>query len=359
MLQLSIEVATYLMDKEATPRQRAGYRPDFRLGDTCVEVKSDLHSFRNLRAALVQLAYYVAGAPQESAILVLTNPRIANSTLTDEWERLEQTLHPKILGRLALAVRRKEGISIIGGKSPKGLSDQLPKYVDQEARSKPYRAPQSSDAILLVLLNEWLQRNGPMTAQWLIQAVGCSYPTAAKVLRRLQHGIKRFSDRRFQLWGFPTEEWQRVVANRERAHPTVYYTDRSRQRRIAESLLRRASGLDRNDIAVSGVIAANHYYPEFDLRGMPRLDLTLHSPDGRADLTFVESLDPALEPAILGLDEPVALAVHVLRRQASLFETNTDGLPWADRVSTVLSLYDARLEPQAKELLDNLVQSVG
>ena len=346
------------MNKEPLPPPRAGYRPDFRLDDTNIEVKSDIHSFRNLRAALLQLAYYIAEAPKERGVLVLTNPRITDTALRKEWRMVELSLRPEILMRLDLAVRRKGEIVTITGKLPASLASQLPEYVEQEARSTLYRAPQSSHAILLVLLNQWLLRKGPMTTQWLIQTVGCSYPTAAIALRRLKHAIKRLSDRRLQLWGFPMEEWQHVVANREHAQPTLHYADRSRQRRGAESLLHRASSLDRDDIAVGGVIAARHYYPEFDLRGTPRLDLTLHSPDGRADLSFVENIDPALERTS-GTDEPAVLAVHVLRRHAPLFEANGDGLPWVDPVATLLGLYDARLEPQANELLEHLITSVG
>lgn len=346
------------MIKEPLLPARAGYRPDFQLGNTIVEVKADLHSFRNLRAALLQLAYYITEETDEYGALVLVNPRITDAALRKEWQLIERTLRPAIVKRLALAVRRNAEISAIAGELKPSLSRQLLTHVDREARGQPYRAPQSSDAILLVLLNQWFLRKGPMTTQWLIQAVGCSYPTAANALRRLEHVIRRSSDRRFQLWGFPAEEWQRVVANRERAHPTLHYADRSGQRRSAESLLQRAAGLERDDIAVGGVIAARHYYPALDLRGTPRLDLTLHSPDGRADLSFVEQLDPALERTS-GKDESAGLAIHVLRRQASFFETTGDGLPWADRVATLLGLYDARLEPQAKEFLDHLVTSVG
>lgn len=345
------------MIKKTSLPTRVGYRPDFKLAGTFVEVKSDIHSFRGLRAALLQLAYYIAEAPEDRGLLVLTFPRITDAALQTEWHMFELCLRPAILKRLALAVRRKEQVFAIAGKLPGNLVSQLAQSVDQVAGAQLYRAPPSSDAILLVLLNQWLLRQGPMTTQWLTQAVGCSYPTAAQALRRLDHAIKRFSDRRFQLWEFPMDQWQRLVANRERAQPTIHYVDRSRQRRSAESLLRRASSLGRGDIAVGGVIAARHYYPQFDLRGTPRLDLILHSPDGRADLSFVEKLDPALERAA-GPDEPTVLAVHVLRRQTPLFASNGDHLPWADPVATLLGLYDARLDSQAKGFLDHLAASV-
>lgn len=346
------------MIKGPPPPARSGYRPDFRVGNTIVEVKSDLHSFRNLRAALLQLAYYLTEQPDERGLLVLANPRITDAALQKEWRLAEQTLRPEVLRRLSVAAERGAEISTISGELSPDLSNRVREMVDREARAQPSRARQPPEAIFLVLMHQWFLRKGPMTTQWLIQAVGCSYPTAANALRRLEHLIERFSDRRIQLWGFPAEEWQRVVSNRDRVHPTLRYADRSGQRRSPESLLRRASGFDRPDIAVGGVLAARHYHPALDLRGTPRLDLTLHSPDGTADLSFVEQLDPALERTKSN-DEPAALAIHVLRRQASFFQTDGDGLSWADPVESLLGLYDARLEPQAREFLDFLVTSVG
>jgi hypothetical protein len=347
-----------IVPKQSLLPKRVGYRPDFRLGDTIVELKSDLHSFRNLRAALLQLAYYINEETAERGLLVLVHPRISDEALHKEWWLLERTLQPKVLRRMSLAVRRESGVTPIAGDLPKGLDRELLARVDHEARIQPHRAPQTSDAILLVLLNEWLLRKGPMTTHWLMQAVGCSYPTVANALRRLGAVIKRFPDRRFQLWGFPTEEWQRVVANRERSHPTLHYLDRSGQRRGAEVLLHRAVALDRSDLGVGGVFAARHYHPDFDLRGTPRLDLTLHSPNGRVALSFVEQLDPALERTSAN-DEHADLAIHILRRREHFFVSEGGGLPFVDRVSTLLDLYDARLTSQAREFQDYLVESVG
>jgi len=346
------------MIKEPPPLARSGYRPDLRFGNTIVEVRSDLHSFRNLRAALLQLAYYLTEQPDERGLLVLANPRITDAALRNEWRLAEQTLRPDILRRLSVAAERGAEISAIAGELDPELRKRVRDMVDRQARAQPVRARQPSEAIFLVLLLGWFRRKGPMTTQYLMQAVGCSYPTVASALRRLGNSVRRFSDRRVQLWGFPSEEWQRAVTNLGRVHPTLYYADRSGQRRSPESLLRRALGLDRGDIAVGGVLAARHYYPALDLRGTPRLDLTLHSPAGSADLSFVEQLDPALERTD-SKEEPVALAVHVLRTRAVFFETIDDGLPLADQVDCLLALHDARLEPQAREFLDFLVTSAG
>lgn len=341
------------------PPPGVGYTPDFEWGDTVVEVKADPHSFRNLRAGLLQLAYYLADQPHRRGLLLLGNPRITDAALKDEWRLAERTLKKEVLARLSVAAKRGNEIVTVAGELEPGLRDRVDDMIAGEARIPEARTRPASQAIFVVLLLHWFRRQGPMTTQYLMQAVGCSYPTVASALRRLGNWIRRESDRRIQLWGFPAEEWQRVVAARDRVHPTIRYVDRSGQRRSPEALLKRAVGLDIGELAVGGVIAARHYYPQLDLRGTPRLDLTLHCPPkGEADLSFVERLDPALERTE-STSEPVALAVHVLGTQAAFYKTVGDGLPLADEVDCLLSLHDARLDAQAKEFLDFLITSVG
>jgi hypothetical protein len=340
------------------PAAGHGYTPDFEWGDTVVEVKADPHSFRNLRAGLLQLAYYLAGRPDRRGMLVLGNPRITDVALQEEWRLAEQTLKKEVLDRLSVVAKRGDEIIVVAGKLEPGLRERMGDMIVQEARI-PVRTRPATEAIFLVLLLHWFRRGGPMTTQYLMQTVGCSYPTVASAVRRLGSWVKRFSDRRIQLWGFPAEEWQRVVAGRDRVHPIIRYVDRSGQRRSPEALLDRAVNLGIGELAVGGVIAARHYYPQLDLRGTPRLDLTLHCPPKKkADLSFVERLDPALERT-QSKSEPVALAVHILGTQEAFFKTVGDGLPLADEVDCLLSLHDAQLEAQAKEFLDHLVASVG
>lgn len=323
-----------------------------------IEVKSDPHSFRNLRSGLLQLAYYLADQPGRRGLLLLGEPRISDVALREEWRLAERTLRPELLERLTVAVKRGEEIVVVAGKLDPALRERAAEMIAQEARPPEARNRPTSDAVFLVLLLHWFRRAGPMTTRYLMDAVGCSYPTVAQALRRLDGSIRRTSDRRIQLWGFPAEHWNRVVANRDRVHPVIRYVDRSGQPRSPEALLERARSLDIAELAVGGVIAARHYYPELDLRGNPRLDLTLHAGKGNADLSFVERLDPALERTG-DRNEPAALAVHVLTTQAAFFNSAGDGLAFADEVDCLLSLYDARLDAQAKDFLDHLVTSVG
>ena len=335
------------------------YKPDFQWGDTAVELKTDPHSFRNIRDGLMQLVYYLADQPNRRGLLLLDHPRIADAALKEEWRLAEQSLKKSVLDRLSVAVKRGDEINVLAGQLKPTLRKHVHDLILREEHFPRVKMRPASEAVFLMLLLHWFRRSGPLTTNYLMQAVGCSYPTVATTVQRLGSWIKRLSDRSIQLCGFPTEEWQRVVAMRDRAHPIIRYVDRSGQPRSPETLLERASHLDNKDLAVGGVIAARHYYPEVDLRGTPRLDLTVHCPPkGQPDLSFVERLDPALERSEDN-NEPASLAIHVLTTQKEFFTPASHGLPLADEVDCLLSMHDARLDAQAKEFLNHLVTSVG
>jgi hypothetical protein len=332
---------------------------DLAWGNTVVQVKADSHSFRNVRAALLELAYYLADHPDRRGLLLLSNPRITDVSLRGEWRLAERALKSEVAERLSVvAVRDDDVVDLVGRLEP-SLLERIHRLVPNSPATSKIAPWSARDAIFLVLLLHWFRRSGPLTTQYLMQVVGCSFPTVAAQLKRLGNHVKRSSDRRIQLWGFPADEWQRIVAARDRAHPTIHFVDRSGQPRSPQALLQRASELSLKHLAVGGVIASRHYYPEIDLRGTPRLDLTLHCPPKEhVDLSFIERIDPALERSE-SKDEPAALAVHILGTKTAFFTAAVEGLPLAHEVDCLLSLHDARLEAQAKEFLNHLVRRAG
>jgi len=107
-------------------------------------------------------------------------------------------------------------------------------------------------------------------------------------------------------------------------------------------------------VGIAGSSGARHWFPDLDLRGDPRLDLSIHSPAGSLDLDFIQKLDPALvrvsEPS-----EPASLVLHSIRRVDSLFTPSKEkGLFWADPVECLLDLYDLRFSEQAESMIASL-----
>jgi hypothetical protein len=114
-----------------------------------------------------------------------------------------------------------------------------------------------------VLVHQWLLAKGSVTSEWLKKTVGCSCPTVASSLRRLETSRFRHSDRRVELRYFPREEWWRLLAVADEVRSASRFVDRSGQPPLADVFLKRLKKLGRNDIVVGGVIGARHYQPSF------------------------------------------------------------------------------------------------
>lgn len=284
-------------------------------------------------------------------MLVLVDSRITEERLLEERQRAEQALHPDVMNHLTVALARDN--KYIG--LPPDLGDDFRTWLDQLILEQSHEGkPRASFyAIFQILLHQWLLGQGSMTSDWIMKTAGCSYPTVRDALRRLDHYLLRHSNRRVELRYFPKDEWARLLAVSDNVRSTTRFADRSGQPRLPESHLRRLEKLNISNLAVGGVIGAKHYYPNLDLVGTPRLDLSLHCPGRSMDLSFIEKLDPALKKVEDPL-QPVNLAVHAVRRKESFFEPGEGVLYWADPVECLLDLQEARLESQAAQFLDAL-----
>jgi hypothetical protein len=327
-----------------------GYRPDGQWHDVWVEVKFETHGIRNLRASILGLAYWLNNNPTSRGLLVLVESRITEERLQREWKLAQQTLHPEVLQRMAVAfAKNKQYVGL-----PTDLGDDFRVWLDQLVLRESHegKTRESFYATLEVLLHQWLLGKGPMTSEWLMKTVGCSYPTVAASLRRLESSLLRHSDRRVELRYFPRDEWARLLAVSDEVRSTTRFADRSGQPRSIDSLVNRLKRLERSDIAVGGIVGARHYQPDLDLVGTPRLDLSLHCRSKRVDWNFVKELDPALQET-KRRDEPAPLVIHLVRRARSLFDPGEDGLQWADPVECLLDLHEGRLESQALEFVES------
>ena len=328
------------------------YRPDGQWQDLWVEVKSRTHGFRNLRGGLLEFAYWLAEHPQDRGLLVLVDSRITEKRLQEEWQNAAQVISPDIMRRLILAWGRQE--QYLG--LPQDLGQDFREWLDHLVKGESLRGRpgESYYTILQILLHEWLLGKEPMTRAWLGRVAGCSYPTVAAALRRLDPYLLRHSDRRVELKYFPRDEWARLLAVSDRVRGTARFAVPSGEPRSPDEHLERLERLGVKNVAIGGVLGARHYDPNLDLVGTSRLDLSLHSPGKRADLGFIEMLDPALQPVDNSL-QSANVAVHIIRRTEAFFTPGPEGaLPWADPVECLLDLHEAHLQLQVNELLRTL-----
>jgi hypothetical protein len=309
---------------------------------------------RDLRAVFVRVAAVAAKEPRiERACVVLTVDRLTPRRIQEEWGDLMSVLRPEVARRL--------GLVAIGEDLRLCLPDEDAKLVEIAEigrrlldASTPPRLPRLAKSleVLKVLLVRWLLGHGPIARGELGEQAGCTYPTVAKAVERFARDIREHSNRSVEFEGFPRDAWSELLALSPTHRARLAYVDRTGRRPDPEALLRRLQKLKPAGVALGGVAAAHHWDPHFDLRGLPRLDLSLAADDG-LDLGFLQRLDPGLGP--LESDGTPVLVVHPIQRPATLFAPG-DRLPIADPVETLLDLSELRLIDQSDALIERLEQ---
>jgi hypothetical protein len=344
--------------------QSSTFRADAVLGDTIFEVLVDPRDLRRLRAAIVELAQIASADRVRRAVLIIDEPQISQDRLRFELGGIVALFQPEIWHRLTLVIRREgEADEIVVGDLSPEESDQIETVADHERQNSLRPARRPSEAFFDILRGhhiQWIGKSGPIAAKEFGEQAGFSYPTIAKALDRLGPYLHRHSDRRVALREFPREAWMQLVAQSEKVRASQSFADRSGRPRPPEVLIERLAELEREEVAVAGVLGARHYVPGLDLIGTPRLDLIIHKGyrTGRGNRKRIEpaallqKLDPALVPAERG--EPARVMVHTLFRPEPFFSEPIGGTRWADEVECLLDLHQARLEPQALEFLERL-----
>lgn len=328
---------------------------DFEEGNRLFVVTAGVAALRSVRMGLMKLAHALTKRPDSEAFLVLPGVAITRETLLDEWEFAASVLRPELLGRLSLCIPGKDHFIGIPRDPDPETQPSLARAVAKKRLHSGSRQTHSEAwfVVLKILLHHWLTDGKPVTTGWLAKVSGYSYPTIAGVLHNLGSLVERQSDRRLRLRWFSREEFARLVGASDRARATARFADRSGQSRPPEAHVRRLQELNPPKLAIGGVLGAKHYYPDLNLVGIPRLDLSQYCPKRHLDLGFMEKLDPALKRVEDPL-EPATVVVHAVRHAESLFTPREGGLQWADPVECLLDLHEAHLEMQASEFLDAL-----
>ncbi len=340
-------------------------------GRTMVLFQPGTRGVRDLHAGILALALELAGRPHvRVGWLVVGLARLSWPRMIEEWTAGQRVLSRPLAARMRVAGAVEGRVQAVPGE---GLPEKMSRWVQQWASAQVGRtrwtAPagampiprgsalgptRTSVQVTKVLLVRWLRGQGPIGVGALGNQVGCSYPTAAAELTRLDEAglLKRGRNRSVELTAFPADAWQELAVWESRFRSVMRYGDPT-DREMPEGLLRRLQKGRPAGVALGGVAAGRWWDPAFDLHGMPRLDLVVHAPGGAADLGFVKQLDPGLLP-VTRPGDPGILAVRPLKRAQPLFETSKGGLAVADPVETVLDLHDLGLDAQAGSLIRRL-----
>jgi hypothetical protein len=332
-------------------------------GGRALELKLNIQGVRDLQAATVQMARVLSDKPElRQGVLAVRIPSISSDRLRKEWASVKSLLRPTLASKLAL-------ISV-GGNQPwsdptEPDLEKLAAVIHSHAAGTGRQASIPRQAItpkffeiFKILLNHWLRNRGPMQIAEIIAQSGSSYPTVAEAVNHLveKHELVRQNNRRVEMSAFPRNTWGEVLALSFSLRMPTHFADTSGRPSDPQALLRRIGAKAPAELAVGGVVAAPQWDKNFDLNGIPRLDLSIHAPNQIFGTVAITKADPAL--TIVGSRSPnIVLALHPLLRKEALFEQSTkDPLSVVDPVETLLDLYELGLTTQAEELVGRMTE---
>lgn len=326
-----------------------GWQGDGQWGEWGVSIKTSLHTTRDLRAALITMAYAARFKASSKWACVLANTRMTSGRLQDELQMFRATVTSDVADRVWIGKTQKDGE--LEGQDCPIPADWVRSLIQQVAeRATPIVRGASQYEVLSLLTLHWLQNVPPQSADAICRAAGVSYPTLAAVLKELDvdHAIERDSSRKVHLNRLPQDAWKRWALAKTRVRKTVRFVDLAAQARSPEEMVQRLNRMKLQNVAVAGVLGAKHYYPQLDITSSTRLDLTVHGHN--VNLDFVDQLDAGLQRSTNSSAAP-QLVVHYLLRPQAYFEVGSEGTVWADPVECLADLFEARLHAQADEML--------
>jgi hypothetical protein len=276
-------------------------------------------------------------------LLVVRAPTMTSSRLRKEWDQFLEVLQPAVAHRLAFAAA---GVNGVVTTPTDQLTQGAAQLLDTSApgpRPRSYRWDHKRFEVFGALFDAWLEKEGPLSIGALLERAAVSYPTARVTLDALlaREEVTRTSSRSVEFSRLPRRSLEELVPRLNELRETSFYVDGSGRAASPESLLVRLQQKRFLSVQVGGVSAAREYWPSFNLKGLPRVDVTVA---WDAPPAWLHTLDPALQRAPQSSPH-VILAVHhsraPLKPDASL----------ARRATVVFDLYSLGLGEQAEDFI--------
>ena len=313
-----------------------------------MQVLVRLREKRALRDALMDMARTAsAGQP---ALLLLPEPQLTRAALQAEWDAAAAVFKPEVLARLQVVMR--SGGVLDGWPEPPPaaeharLNEEFSKAETDGGTLQQVRRAEAFYDVLRVLIRHWMLRSGSVAQGTLTAEAGCSYPTLAAALKKLDAVLEWETARTLHLTRFPKRDWERLVVLAHEVRGTRHFRLADAAPAARAALAGRITALHRDDIALGGVTGARHFFPSLDITAPPRVDVTVKAAGASADLNWTSEL--GLKEA--RPQDTAALAVHFITMPADGFE-RVNGILHADPVECLLDLHEMRLEAQAAEFL--------
>jgi hypothetical protein len=323
-------------------------------GQLIFEIKNNVKDIRLFQSSLIRLSRILTDMPNHIGILILDGTKLSGPRLKEEWDNFSKFVKPDIFSRLKLVVLSKYEVTEKIGDINKDETDivlEIHEKYSQKSIEKNVRKPDAFFEILRILIIQWFRVNGPLQVNKICQLSGYSYPAVSSALEKMELQLRKHSNRSVELKSFPQDLWFKLKAASDNVRlPQGFWANKSRD---TEYLKNKILNKTNFEVGFGGIIGTKHYFPGIDLLGIPRLDLTVQKWSNSKIENFVKSLDPGLKKVQPG--QLPQIVIHNIHRNEPLF-VNDGSMLFADELECLLDLHESRLEQQASELLQFLIQ---
>lgn len=299
-----------------------------------------LRNSRDLHTLLLEAAYALQAHPElDSVDIALWDCALSKSAVQREVEQFRTICRPAVARRLHVLDSRT-GLSAQGQPAALGMQPKT-------ASSLPTQA--SQEAVMATLLQRHVRGLPGLTMEALVEETGASVPTVYQALKRYANGLapRNRDDRIIRVKGFSRTNWWEWMERNNRLS-SVSFVDRSGMPRSATRLAKGLARLQRDDLAIGGLMGALHHLPALDATAAPFLDILVHG-SARSDLSFIEQIDPGLQRC-RDPKEPAYVVVHFVDRPQSLF-VREDGQNWGSLPDCIANMQRARLAHQVEDAI--------
>jgi hypothetical protein len=295
----------------------------------------DLKNTRDLRTLLLEAAYEMQAQPDfVDASISLFGCSLAKKRVEMEIEQFKSVAHPSIAGRIFVHDIR-----------------------DAQAHTA-YRKPTtaSQEAVVAYLLQRYLQKLPGVSISAIAAETQASVPTVYKALNTYKHCVeKNPEDKTLRLRQFMPNDWL-YWTQRVNQLSSVYFIDRSGSPRSTTRLSKELARLERDDLAIGGLVGAIHHLPVLDATNSPQLDILVHG-TRRADLSFISEIDPGLE-RFEGRADMANVVVHFIDRPNPLF-VRQEGQNWGGLPDCIANMQKAGLTHQVNDVIQLIRESIA
>lgn len=336
-------------------------------GALLLEVKQNLNSVHGFLASVTQMALWLLENPGiRLGVLVLQVSGVSLGRLQKDYHKMAAILQAPIAQRIALIVIHDAKMQawIEPETTELRTIERLYRSTFAETGLRAthqttgvFRYNKNYFEAAKVLLARWALQQGTTPIGQLAREVGCSLPTIRNAIGELDREgwIRRTTNRSVEIIEFSRELRTHLMTLRKEFQPTFRFRDVTGSPPDYAMLIDRLPRFRGPDLAVSGVVAARSWYPQFDLNGIPQLHLVVHTTSKQMDLSFMSRWDPALQLAPSRVEHS-HVTIRGLTRYESLFQAQAGQIAIADPIETWLDLADGGLQREADEMLSFLRQ---